>query len=107
MSLPFIKTTDELNIINIPIITDNIPVISCIGTSRDGKSTLLNIYCEYIFNKFSIKNKPTLPFLTEQSDEAITNGIDFYEIQNKNYLKVVKDITILFSFIKIENNDII
>ena len=83
MSSPFIKTNNELNIINIPTITDNIPVISCIGTSRDGKSTLLNIYCEYIFNKHSIKNKPKMPFISEQSDEAITNGIDFYEIQNK------------------------
>ena len=83
MSSSFIKITNKLNIINIPIITNNIPVISCIGTSRDGKSTLLNIYCEFIFNKYNIKNKPKLPFITEQSDDAITNGIDFYKIKDK------------------------
>jgi len=83
MSSSFIKITDQLNIIDIPTIKNNIPVISCIGTSRDGKSTLLNIYCEWLLSKYNIKNKPKMPFLSEQSDDAITNGIDFYKIENK------------------------
>ena len=56
---------------------NNIPVISCIGTSRDGKSTLLNIYAKYITN-----NPYIMPFESYQSDDNITNGIDFFTIPN-------------------------
>ena len=43
------KTTWNL-VNNIPQIS-TIPVISCIGTSRDGKSTSLNMYANWIMQK--------------------------------------------------------
>lgn len=58
-----------------------VPVISCIGTSRDGKSTLLNLYCNWLLQRGNISSKPFSPFIAKQSDEAVTNGIDFYHLK--------------------------
>ena len=67
---------------NIPDVNKCIPIIACIGTSRDGKSTLLNLYCEWLLkDKNTIK--PYEPFIIGQSDDMITNGIDFYEIPDE------------------------
>jgi hypothetical protein len=38
-----------LKIWNFPTLKKNTPVIACIGSSRDGKSTSLNLYLNYIF----------------------------------------------------------
>ena len=46
-AIPFIRTSqNSWDVVNYPQIDphQNIPVISCIGTARDGKSTLLNLY---------------------------------------------------------------
>ena len=50
MSKSFIKPDDSgLNFCeNIPTLKKNTPVIACIGSSRDGKSTALNLYLNYI-----------------------------------------------------------
>ncbi len=62
----------------------NIPVISCIGTARDGKSTLLDFYCHWITNKFNLEPKPKYPFIAKESDnESVTNGIDYYQVSDK------------------------
>lgn len=79
---------------------ENIPVISCIGTSRDGKSTALNLYAKWIIENHDnkktffdnikdifrqpIKETPFNPFISAQSgDDVVTNGIDYLEIPNK------------------------
>lgn len=90
---PFIRTNDETWGLaqdidktipkNIPSINENIPVISCIGTSRDGKSTFLNLYSNWLLQKNNEKIIPFEPFITKQSDEAVTNGIDYFIIENK------------------------
>lgn len=51
--------------------TKNEPVISCIGTSRDGKSTLLNLIYK------TITESNDLPFISKSGTEVVTNGIDF------------------------------
>lgn len=56
----------------IPILPSKIPVISCIGTSRDGKSTLLNLYTNWLCKQ------QISPFKAVDSDEVGTNGIDYY-----------------------------
>ena len=73
VSSPFIKTfTDSLTSVNIPVIdkSKNIPVISCIGTSRDGKSSLLDFYCQWIMEKFNLEPKPRYPFIAKEFDGA-------------------------------------
>ena len=52
MATSFIKIDgNDWNIVkNLPEIY-NIPVISSIGTSRDGKSTFLNLYTNWVMNK--------------------------------------------------------
>ena len=123
-SLKFIETgatdwtivRDEGGKFNIPIVTGSYPVISVIGTSRDGKSTSLNLYSNYLLSKsnksyftsfygwlFETKKKsdassspdsskssksiPKIskfaPFQAMQSDEAVTNGINYYTIPDK------------------------
>jgi ABC-type nitrate/sulfonate/bicarbonate transport system ATPase subunit len=55
LSSKFILTNnDNFQIVNIPYIKNDLPIISCIGTSRDGKSTLLNIYAEWLYKKKNI-----------------------------------------------------
>jgi hypothetical protein len=81
MSKSFIKPDDSgLKICeNIPTLKKNTPVIACIGSSRDGKSTSLNLYLNYILHKTgNTKNLPNEPFITSDSDQATTIGIDFY-----------------------------
>lgn len=73
---------DNLVIDNIPNISEDVPVISCIGTSRDGKSTLLNIYSKWLYETSNI-HKLINPFLAQQSDDAVTNGIDYYYIKDR------------------------
>lgn len=60
-----------------------VPCISCIGTSRDGKSTFMNLLCDYVLNKTDEVNKPYEPFKSIESDDMVTNGIDYYHIKNK------------------------
>lgn len=80
----------------IPVINSNIPVISAIGTSRDGKSTSLNLYANYVMNNNSsnsyfsslfewlkTKNELFSPFIAMQTDDVVTNGIDYYIIPDK------------------------
>jgi hypothetical protein len=65
-SKPFIRTNNDtwgftLDIDktipkNIPLINSDVPVISCIGTSRDGKSTFLNLYSNWLLQKNNEKN---------------------------------------------------
>lgn len=80
---------DDLDIHYIPNINEDVPVISCIGTSRDGKSTLLNFYTEWLEqsnSNFLLKLfgiKIINPFLAQQSDDAVTNGIDYFYIKGK------------------------
>jgi hypothetical protein len=95
MSLPFIKIqNDTLDLIHVPTITSgkNIPVISCIGTSRDGKSTLLDFYCDWVIrNNGSIGSddlqtqspRPRYPFPTSNGIDPVTSGIDFYQVADK------------------------
>ena len=52
-------------------------VISTIGSSRDGKSTFLNVLTDHIYDKEKISPRPYEPFLAKQSDKAVTNGIDY------------------------------
>jgi hypothetical protein len=90
---PFIRTNDETWGIasdiddtilkNIPVLNNDIPVISCIGTSRDGKSTFLNLYSNWLLQKNNENIIPFEPFIAKQSDEAVTNGIDYFHINNK------------------------
>jgi len=61
----------------------NIPVVSCIGTSRDGKSTLLNLYTNFIMNKTENTSNFFEPFVAVDSDDVGTNGIDYYIIPEK------------------------
>jgi hypothetical protein len=84
-SLSFIKThSNSLEFENIPVVDKHIPVISCIGTSRDGKSTLLDFYCKWIMEKFNLEPKPKYPFIAKETDgETMTNGIDYYQVQDK------------------------
>ena len=80
--MSFLKiNNDKLYIDQIP--NAIYPIISSIGVLGDGKSTLLNIYCEWIYNKFKINNKPIMPFISQQSNDYVTNGIDFFEIKNQ------------------------
>lgn len=91
-SVPFIRTTKDkwglARDIN-PNIHGDIPtqknvksVISCIGTSRDGKSTFLNLMADYIHKKENVQNPPQDPFHSKQSDDAVTNGIDYFYAGN-------------------------
>lgn len=86
LSLPFIKIHgDKMALVNVPTIEGdkNVPIISCIGTSRDGKSTLLDFYCDYIMKKFGLEPRPIYPFPPSDSDESKTDGIDFYKVPDK------------------------
>jgi len=79
-SKPFIKindTNDKLEIKNIIENKNNLPVISCIGSSRDGKSTLLNL-CYY-----GITNETHGPFISASGDNMITSGIDYVKVEDK------------------------
>lgn len=92
MSLSLIKITNESwNLVddNIPQLDDDIPVISCMGTSRDGKSTLLNLYSNYLE---PVQKKPlfswsqqkiSMPFVSSSGDDVVTNGIDYTIIPKK------------------------
>ena len=85
-ALPFIKIiADTLELINIPVIDEckNIPVISCIGTSLDGKSSLLDFYCQWVMDKYNLEPTPKYPFAISDSYETKTNGIDFYQVEDK------------------------
>lgn len=70
-----------------------IPVISCIGSSRDGKSTLLNVlhkiiktpkdvgYISGIFsNAGKIPASEQYPFQSKNGNNMVTNGIDFLKV---------------------------
>ena len=77
---------NELNFHSIPNISEEIPVISCIGTSRDGKSTLLNLYTKWLQNNNNLNilgHNIINPFLAQQSDDAVTNGIDYLYIKER------------------------
>jgi hypothetical protein len=88
-SISFIRTNQEEWFIpetgSIPTIMDSIPVVSVIGTSRDGKSTSLNLYANWLINKLNFKSgfeSDFHPFNSSQSDSIVTNGIDWFEIPN-------------------------
>lgn len=52
------------------------------GTSRDGKSTFLNVFAKYMCDN----NKKTVwrsPFTAMASDDPITREIDYYEIDDR------------------------
>jgi len=88
MSLPFVKIqNDTLDLIHVPTISSgkNIPVISCIGTSRDGKSTLLDFYCDWLMrnNGSGDLQRPRYPFPASNSIDPVTSGIDFYQVEDK------------------------
>ena len=91
MSLSLIKITNEswdLVDENIPQLDDDIPVISCMGSSRDGKSTLLNLYSNYLEpQKKSLfswsQQKMSMPFVSSDGDDVVTNGIDYIIIPKK------------------------
>lgn len=82
---------------DVPIVNNNIPVISAIGTSRDGKSTSLNLYANWLIDNdkntqkswykwlftSSSENKPFSPFVAMQTDDVVTNGIDYYIVPDK------------------------
>ena len=77
---------------NLPVVlSPKLPVISAVGTSRDGKSTLFNVYSNWFLKNFEndgwdvlIKtHAPFSPFVAKQSDDVVTNGIDYFEIPNK------------------------
>ena len=53
-----VSNVEEKNTKNYPSLkkeSPDIPVISCIGTSRDGKSTFLNLYHNWLHSKFDKK----------------------------------------------------
>ena len=58
---------------------ERIPIISCIGTSRDGKSTFLNI-----LHKVAIGpgENSVPPFTSMNGHAMVTNGIDYVHIPN-------------------------
>lgn len=76
MSKPFIRVNEKdwdiENKYELPLAKD-IPVISVIGTSRDGKSTLLNIFDNYM------RNQTNNPFLYASGEKRCTCGIDFHK----------------------------
>lgn len=90
-SVPFIRTSksdwgiDPKQKCVIPEVNDDIPVISAIGTSRDGKSTSLNLYANWLINKYSTNKQvePFSPFNAMQTDDVVTNGIDYYIVPKK------------------------
>ena len=102
-SVPFIRTTKDDWIVPedgiIPELKVNMPIISCIGTSRDGKSTLLNLYIRWLvqyklileksklkqyLNSIGTKNaKDFSPFVSMQTDEVVTNGLSYYMVDNE------------------------
>lgn len=90
LSLPFIRTNnitwgfaneiDQSLGKNIPTMNIDKPIISCIGTSRDGKSTFLNVYTNFLLKE---NNKlPFNPFISNEGDIVVTNGIDYYDVDN-------------------------
>lgn len=65
---------------DLPIVNEKIPVISVIGTARDGKSTILNCYHNFIniiHKKNNAYNKS--PFKFADGQNTCTDGIDFYK----------------------------
>lgn len=83
-SVPFIRIiNDKLTLQTNPqtyFNRTNVPVISCIGTSRDGKSTFLNFLINYILRHRLNRNiDPFEPFYSAPSDEPVTVGIDMYK----------------------------
>jgi len=82
---------------NIPELTNDIPVITCVGTSRDGKSTLLNVFANWLINKnksdsdvmsklyFWKDNSKTFfnPFVSSDGDDVVTDGMDYFLIPKK------------------------
>lgn len=58
---------------------ERIPIISCIGTSRDGKSTLLNIIHKLAIGPGA---HTTLPFTSRNGHTMVTNGIDYVHVPN-------------------------
>jgi hypothetical protein len=83
-SVPFIRIVNgNLNLQNNPVACfnkTNVPVISCIGTSRDGKSTFLNVLINYIL-RHRIPNfiNSVTPFHAAPSDEPVTLGVDMFK----------------------------
>lgn len=61
----------------LPTANNEDTIISFVGTCGDGKSTLANTFINSMEN-VHIKS----PFKTCQSDEAVTNGIDYVKINN-------------------------
>lgn len=59
---------------------ERIPIISCIGTSRDGKSTLLNILHKLSLGP-GVKNG-IAPFVSRNGHAMVTNGIDYVHVPN-------------------------
>ena len=43
----------------------------------------MNLLCDYVLNKTDEVNKPYEPFKSIESDDMVTNGIDYYHIKNK------------------------
>ncbi|VBB18132.1 hypothetical protein YASMINEVIRUS_595 [Yasminevirus sp. GU-2018] len=54
-----------------------LPVISCIGSSRDGKSTLLNIIHK------CLTESGASPFEAKNSSNMVTNGINYVDVPVK------------------------
>lgn len=68
----------------------HVPVIACIGSSRDGKSTLLNNLYKYYSIKTKLSSKKThdipnniYPFKSQSGDIMTTNGIDYVSVQDE------------------------
>lgn len=93
MAIPFVRTTlkdwdlaeklkDTQALANIPNYSAPLPVISCIGSSRDGKSTLLNIMHKVmhkIIAPVALESQRS-PFISKNGNNMTTNGIDFVTI---------------------------
>lgn len=71
-----VKVTD------LPINDKPLYVLSIIGKARTGKSTLLNCIISHL------KNESETIFMTSNTDEHCTHGIDYHvlELQDKIYL---------------------
>lgn len=61
----------------IPYSSNNEPVISIIGSSRDGKSSLLNLLYK------RLTNGNATPFEAKVSTDMVTNGINYFTIPKK------------------------
>ena len=84
----------ELNFHSIPNILEEIPVISCIGTSRDGKSTLLKL----LYGEHDLKEGQIL------WNENIILGPSYNLVVGYDFIKYVSQEFDLMPFISVEEN---